>query len=650
MYRVLGIILFFAFFSNKYASASSVLSPGILFPRTTNITTHLPHGWVSEPKGRGSWDLLYSCFTTLSLCAWTAFHPNVPVKESDVRFVFQRLRWMLIAVFLPEVVLYCAWSQWWAARCLKHEVNRLSLQCRGEKVTKEFMSSDENNCAACATADSQHSPTTGSDGQDSSSNHGDQTQNQPNTGSNGHPMSSDHSNQVQFPSTQDSVSTQPNVSIVNNLGAQITNKNTRVLEDSQDVIPWTLDQAYFALSGGIAVDTSSFWRKQRMTLTSKGIVLLAEIGLLPRLTQEDVKDKSKADTIAKALVCVQTIWFLIQGFARVVTGLPLTLLEVHTMTHIACALVMYMIWFKKPYTVSRPTLLQDQDTVNIAALLLTRSNGEADEPLSKNLDPSDDWVLYQKDGASEIPLAPFLPDRCSLKHDVKLESVRCCHPDYSAEPSKILAHFDAANQAVRYLRNNNIHFQWAFSQGGTFAFCTRQYMDHYPSHNFLINYRTNWNIKGRFDGHSTHKKPHGIRRNAALLFSCIYGASHTSAWNFHFPTKIEKWMWRSSCITMVAAPIFAALVLLLRDFDWKLRRVGRYANAEKGIPGRARRLLGMVLITIAHLEITVLAFVVVNSYPFIRLFLLGESLASLRSPANGTYESIDWTFVIPHAS
>ena len=80
-----------------------------------------------------------------------------------------------------------------------------------------------------------------------------------------------------------------------------------------------------------------------MTMNLKGVILLVEIGLLPSLSEQDVQDRSKADAIAKSISCLQATWFFVQGLARVCSGLSLTLLELHTMTHIVCALVMYAI-------------------------------------------------------------------------------------------------------------------------------------------------------------------------------------------------------------------------------------------------------------------------------------------------------------------
>jgi hypothetical protein len=57
-------------------------------------------------------------------------------------------------------------------------------------------------------------------------------------------------------------------------------------------------------------------------------------------------DQGKSDSLAKGLVCAQVSWMLIlEAIARKVSGLPITLLELVTLVHIGCAIVMYAVWW-----------------------------------------------------------------------------------------------------------------------------------------------------------------------------------------------------------------------------------------------------------------------------------------------------------------
>lgn len=84
--------------------------------------------------------------------------------------------------------------------------------------------------------------------------------------------------------------------------------------------------------------------EQGLSFTPKRVVFLAEVVLFPKSTKADVRDGSKADTIAKLQTCTQTLWVLVRCLSRAGTGLPLILHEVHTMTYIAYALTTYAKW------------------------------------------------------------------------------------------------------------------------------------------------------------------------------------------------------------------------------------------------------------------------------------------------------------------
>jgi hypothetical protein len=66
-------------------------------------------GWVSQPTGRGTAGLIYSCLSTIFLCTWTAYHPDVPgpTWSRDERFR-GRLGMMLLFIYLPEAMICTA--------------------------------------------------------------------------------------------------------------------------------------------------------------------------------------------------------------------------------------------------------------------------------------------------------------------------------------------------------------------------------------------------------------------------------------------------------------------------------------------------------------------------------------------------------------
>lgn len=108
---------------------------------------------------------------------------------------------------------------------------------------------------------------------------------------------------------------------------------------------WTKTHSFFACTGGFAFETAmpdrddsqSIFPKRsptRLTLTSRGVDLLAKCGHLPDVSEEDIEDKNKASSLAKALVVLQALWMLAQVLGRVIAKYPVTLLEVNTVAHV----------------------------------------------------------------------------------------------------------------------------------------------------------------------------------------------------------------------------------------------------------------------------------------------------------------------------
>ena len=103
---------------------------------------------------------------------------------------------------------------------------------------------------------------------------------------------------------------------------------------------WTMTHSFFASTGGFAFenpdDEAQYLPKscERLTLTARGVALLASCGHLPNVSEAEITDKSKANNVAKALVIIQASWMLLQVVGRLLAALPVTLLEVNTIAHV----------------------------------------------------------------------------------------------------------------------------------------------------------------------------------------------------------------------------------------------------------------------------------------------------------------------------
>ena len=114
--------------------------------------------------------------------------------------------------------------------------------------------------------------------------------------------------------------------------------------------------------------------------------------------------------LAKGLVCIQVLWVAGQAIERKVAGFPISLLEFHTLVHVFCAIVMYMLWFRKPYDINEPTVVPTEDFPNALAFIVASSRWTGASGFQKIFDfRSRDWFgnFYSKWSGSQDPIFMF---------------------------------------------------------------------------------------------------------------------------------------------------------------------------------------------------------------------------------------------------
>jgi len=167
---------------------------------------------------------------------------------------------------------------------------------------------------------------------------------------------------------------------------KLTEMVTKNPEAAACNVEWSMTHSFFALMGGFAVDTDdpgedAYIRgSPRLHLTANGVAVLAEIGQLPSISRDDILDKSKADHFAKTLVLIQAGWLMVECIARAADHLPLSLLELNTVAHIACAVITYALWWNKPLDVRQPVVLTGEWKRPLVAAMCMFSQPERNSP------------------------------------------------------------------------------------------------------------------------------------------------------------------------------------------------------------------------------------------------------------------------------
>ena len=128
---------------------------------------------------------------------------------------------------------------------------------------------------------------------------------------------------------------------------------------------WTLTHQFFLDMGGICLKSSEGRHLQVGTSEVLQIVkaypdLVTE---LEQLTEDQIKDLAKSDTLSKLIACGQAFWLVTQVVSRPFQHQAVTLLEVSTCAYVLCALLSYATWWKKPQGCAIPIVITCSDDV-----------------------------------------------------------------------------------------------------------------------------------------------------------------------------------------------------------------------------------------------------------------------------------------------
>ncbi|KAK0631298.1 hypothetical protein B0T14DRAFT_559112 [Immersiella caudata] len=178
---------------------------------------------------------------------------------------------------------------------------------------------------------------------------------------------------------------------------------------------WTMVHSYYAIMGGFAFDTRSIGDgreflpggRVRITLTSQGIIELLKVAphLMPNVSVGEIRDKSKASWLAKAIVTLQASWFSAQCISRMVLGMTVSLLELNTLAHAVCALAAYLLWWHKPLDVDEPTLILGDDAHLVLAGICMQTRFGGHLPMVTSTPGRwKAWLAFQRRKSITAPL------------------------------------------------------------------------------------------------------------------------------------------------------------------------------------------------------------------------------------------------------
>lgn len=533
--------------------------------------------WVSDPDGRGTVTLLTSCLLTLGLCVWSSMHLDIPRRQyPQIKLLLQYVKWSLLGVFGPELVVYVAWRQLNSARTLRGIVRTALAELEPDEEEGEKSVAD-----------------------------------------------------------------------------------TRLEREGE----WSDVHGFYAGMGGFVFDfekgrplelASCLPDLERLTLTARGVALLAKCGHLPEITRRQIEDKSKSDHLAKTLIILQATWFLIQIVGRLAQHLPVTLLEVNTIAHIFCLFLVYLLWWNKPALIAEPTHLVGDWVPPIAAYMYMSSQisiWERDRPGTARRE----WLDSELAALAFVKTVPEennAADGDTTSSEVDPEQAGPLdHGEFrprqqitSLAGSGPVNDSPLAKSFLKVVNPSHTDYQrWTLA-----AQAVRQY----PAIAARFKRTTSANI-GRItlepeteelvmENSSTWPAEHLLRGTGGKIMGMIlwsasiaFGGIQLTAWKIDFPTIAEAWLWRAS-----------ALWIATSGFIWfTINGLGHYFTWVENlwtdvVKMKANKLMMAFLVTLAS--------ICGGAYVFSRGFLVVEAFISIRALPKGAYDTPDWSQLIPH--
>ena len=384
---------------------------------------------------------------------------------------------------------------------------------------------------------------------------------------------------------------------------------------------------------------------KRLTITPDGLEFLAnlDIELVPNISESEIRDKSNANGLGKALVCIQAFWFCIQCVIRLCQRLEISLLELNTFAHAICALLMYLLWWDKPLDIEEATLIEsDEKLPAIALLCMVSEFGN-----KHKCDNGCGCTIYLKpiplngpiqEDPSKEPKTPVGHFTLNVSRDLfgfRIPSHECMIMDMSD--------YNTGYQKMNYAKNK-IRLRLSRGQVRCLELAS-QAISRYGITTFNFNDKDGILQKyipdfPKLSGLSIESSFNVASLKFLLGFSlagCVYGGLHLSAWNASFPTTAQRHLWHLSGLVLISSgPV---MILRLR-VEHLTKKWGVWDDSNDWYCCLATCPIAMLWYIGLLLGYGI--------YIIARVYLVVECFVMLWHLPDGVYNVPSWTQYLPH--
>lgn len=379
---------------------------------------------------------------------------------------------------------------------------------------------------------------------------------------------------------------------------------------------WTITHAFFADMGGFILHTRCGFPP--FPVDSKQLLFLITNGFVekPSTEKEEIKDKNKVDGLLRLITLCQIVWFGVNIVGRAVQGLAITCIELTTAAFIVCNIGTVYCWIHKPADVTRAEHIYSPHSIE-----------EIVETAYKYMDEQESNE-QKKDSPLTVPKTHFY-----IRTPLEVLSRREWHwSKYWSNWINIIRHcgfvFEPTRRPVDRFENTEFSFV--------------------PGYLYYI----------------------------TLLTSAAYTGLFILAWDFEFPTKIERTLWRAASLTVPCVVLVYWTVTewsfhtypKLRSRFERLFSGGLYHVHERNATTQTHAWFGQKIRNSAHrvaasirnnsihkdpaLDVPLKAilpmYVLGVFYCHARVFLFVEDIIELRSLPVTAYQTVNWSAFIPH--